>query len=115
MSELGSRIPTYEQFLEYRAVVIQAIAAAWHDPAFLEYLKDSPKQAMFDRFGYKYPFSLDLKVRTGSAAWTPARTGGWTTQQNDTLQLVLPPAPAQQEQRAAALAAYNTEHIHILD
>ncbi|WP_447924185.1 BMA_0021/BMA_0022 family TOMM bacteriocin, partial [Burkholderia cepacia] len=28
------RLPTYEQFLEYRATVIRAIALAWHSPAF---------------------------------------------------------------------------------
>ncbi|WP_233838074.1 BMA_0021/BMA_0022 family TOMM bacteriocin [Paraburkholderia sp. ZP32-5] len=114
MSELGS-FPTYDEFLEYRAVIVQAIAAAWQDPAFLEQLIEHPKAALLERFGYHYPLNLALKVNPDSASWSPPTNGGWITKQNNALELMLPPAPAQQDQFAIALAAYNAKHIDILE
>jgi ribosomally synthesized peptide (two-chain TOMM family) len=113
MSQSGS-FPTYQQFLEYRAVIVQAIAAAWHDPEFLDHLLAHPKEALRERFDYDYPLDLNLRVRADSATWTLSTNGGWLTKQNNTLELVLPPAPAQEEQFAIALAAYNAKHIDFL-
>lgn len=113
LSELGS-FPTYDEFLEYRAVIVQAIAAAWHDPAFLAELIAHPKAALQERFGYHYPLNLALKVHADSATWSPPTNGGWITKENNALQLMLPPAPEQQDQYAIALAAYNAKHINIL-
>ncbi|TKC86002.1 hypothetical protein FAZ69_22100 [Trinickia terrae] len=113
MSSLDSSFPTYQQFLEYRAVIIQAIAATWHDEAFRERLKANPKEALRERFGYRYPFKLALKVNFDTAEWTPVSNGGWTALENNSLELVLPPAPARREQYAAALAAYNAKHISL--
>ncbi|MGH8779291.1 BMA_0021/BMA_0022 family TOMM bacteriocin [Paraburkholderia sp.] len=113
MNELAS-FPTYDEFLEYRAVIVQAIAASWHDPAFLEQLIEHPKAALFERFGYRYPLNLALKVHADSAMWSPPTNGGWITKENNSLELVLPPAPEQQDQFAIALAAYNAKHIDIL-
>jgi ribosomally synthesized peptide (two-chain TOMM family) len=114
MNEVANSFPTYLQFLEYRAVIIQAIAAAWQDPSFLERLKTHPRETLQERFGYHYPFKLDLKVQPDSSTWTPTRNGGWTTQHYNSLDLVLPPAPQDKTQFAAALAAYNAKHISIL-
>lgn len=113
MSQLAS-FPTYNQFLEYRAVIVQAIAASWHDPVFLEELIAHPKAALLKRFDYHYPLNLALKVHADSATWSPPTAGGWITKQENTLELMLPPAPAQQDQFSIALAAYNAKHIDIL-
>jgi ribosomally synthesized peptide (two-chain TOMM family) len=113
MSQFGS-FPSYQQFLEYRAVIVQAIAAAWHDPQFLDHLLAHPKEALHERFGYDYPLDLNLQVHADSATWTLATNGGWLTKQNNTLELVLPPAPSQEDQFAIALAAYNAKHIDFL-
>ncbi|AXE96247.1 BMA_0021/BMA_0022 family TOMM bacteriocin [Paraburkholderia sp. SIMBA_050] len=109
------RSPTYEQFIEYRAVIIKAIATAWHDQAFFQELTKHPVETLKNRFGYEYPFKIDLKVHPESATWTPAINGGWTTQQTNRFTLVLPPAPANQEQHALALAFYNAKHLYIMD
>ncbi|MBN3816778.1 hypothetical protein G3N57_09225 [Paraburkholderia sp. Se-20369] len=109
------RLPTYEQFLEYRAAIIQAIARAWHSPAFFGELEADPVKALRDQFGYHYPFRLDLKVQTKSSTWTPSVNGDWTSGHKNKLTLVLPPAPKNAEQFAQALAAYNANHITIMD
>ncbi|CAB3750677.1 ABC transporter ATPase [Burkholderia sp. MSh2] len=109
------RSPTYEEFLEYRAVIIEAIALAWHSPVFLEALETDPIQALSDQFQYDYPFQIDLQVKNDTSRWTPDVNGGWTTLRNNRLTLVLPPAPEDLSQYAQALAAYNANHIDILD
>ncbi|MGU7770115.1 BMA_0021/BMA_0022 family TOMM bacteriocin [Burkholderia sp. MR1-5-21] len=109
------RLPTYEQFLEYRATIIQAIALAWHSPAFLDELESDPVKALSDHFGYDYPFQLDLKVQTKSSEWTPGVNGDWTAGPRNRLTLFLPPAPEDETQFAQALAAYNANHIYIMD
>ena len=114
MNKLAS-FPTYDEFLEYRAVIVQAIAASWHDSAFLEQLLEDPKAALFERFGYRYPFDLALKVQADTATWSPSTNGGWITRQNNALELVLPPAPQREDQHAIALAAYNAKHIDIFE
>ncbi|SDG17240.1 BMA_0021/BMA_0022 family TOMM bacteriocin [Paraburkholderia phenazinium] len=111
----NTSIPTYEQFLEYRAVIIKAIATAWHDKAFLKELEAHPVETLKERFGYDYPFKIALKVHSPSAKWTPEINGGWTTQKNNTFTLILPPAPAKKEQYALALASYNSNHIYLMD
>lgn len=115
MSNFENSFPTYHQFLEYRAVIVQAIAVAWHDDAFREALIADPKKALFERFDYQYPFNLTLKAQLDTSEWTPLTNGGWTTLENNVLELVLPPAPAQPEQQAVALAAYNAKHISVFD
>ena len=114
MSHFDNSFPTYHQFLEYRAVIIQAIAVAWHDDQFRERLQAHPKEALFERFDYRFPFNLAMKAQLGTSEWTPSTNGGWTTLENNALELVLPPAPAQREQYAVALAAYNAKHISVL-
>lgn len=109
------RLPTYEQFLEYRATVIRAIALAWHSKAFLDELEADPVQALRKHFDYHFPFDLDLKVQTKSSAWTPGVNGDWTAGQKNKLTLFLPPAPANEKHFAQALAAYNANHITIME
>ena len=105
------RTPTYDQFLECRAVIIKAIATAWHDKRFLEDLEARPVETLKERFGYDYPFKIALKVYPHSATWTPEINGGWTTVHKNKFTLVLPPAPPKKEQHAIALASYNANHI----
>ncbi|AOK20721.1 hypothetical protein WL40_06045 [Burkholderia ubonensis] len=109
------RLPTYEQFLEYRTAIIQAIALAWQSKEFLKELEKDPVKALRDHFGYDYPFQLDLQVQPKSSTWTPAVNGDWTAGRKNKLTLILPPAPADEKQFAQALAAYNANHITIID
>ncbi|RQR61896.1 hypothetical protein DIE07_07610 [Burkholderia sp. Bp9002] len=109
------RLPTYEQFLEYRAVIIRAIALSWHSTVFLDELEADPVKALREHFDYHFPFRLDLKVQTKSSAWTPSVNGDWTSGHKNKLTLVLPPAPADETQFAQALAAYNANHVTIMD
>lgn len=108
------RSPSYEQFLEYRAVIIKAIARAWHDPDYRRELQEDPVSAL-KTLGYSYPFKIKLKVQTDTSTWTPGVNGGWTTCRQNKLTLVLPPAPARKEDYAVALASYNANHIDIMD
>ncbi|WP_423369800.1 BMA_0021/BMA_0022 family TOMM bacteriocin [Burkholderia sp. LMG 32019] len=105
------RLPTYEQFLEYRETVIRAISLAWHSPAFLDELEANPAHALREHFDYHFPFNLDLKVQTKSSAWTPGVNGDWASGPKNKLTLFLPPAPADETQFEQALAAYNANHI----
>ncbi|MCA8299977.1 BMA_0021/BMA_0022 family TOMM bacteriocin [Burkholderia seminalis] len=109
------RLPTYEQFLEYRATVIRAIALAWHSSAFLDELEADPIEALREHFDYHFPFRLDLKVQPKSSEWTPTVNGDWTAGRRNKLTLYLPPAPADKAQFAQALAAYNANHITIME
>jgi ribosomally synthesized peptide (two-chain TOMM family) len=103
-------LPTYDQFLEFRAVIIQAIALAWNDKKFLHELREDPKDALEKQFGYKYPGPINFKVQENTSTWMPDLVGGWKTNQLNGLELVLPPAPAQ-DQMTVALAAYNAKHL----
>ncbi|WP_116136273.1 BMA_0021/BMA_0022 family TOMM bacteriocin [Trinickia diaoshuihuensis] len=104
-------LPSYDQFLEFRAVIIEAIALAWRDADFLGELRKDPKQALKDQFGYEYPAQVNLKVNNNTSTWLPDLTGGWKTNQLNALELVLPPAPAP-DQMTVALAAYNAKHLN---
>lgn len=104
-------LPSYDQFLEFRAVIIEAIALAWNDPAFHEQLLESPKQALKQKFDYQYPGHVHLKTQDNTSTWLPGVTGGWRTNLLNALELVLPPAPAQ-DQMSVALAAYNAKHLN---
>lgn len=105
-------MPSYDQFLEYRAVIVQAIAVAWHDSKFRERLVADPVGTLHEYFDYRFPMKMHLEVHENSSAWTPLTNGGWTTNEVNRLALMLPPAPPP-EQRAAALAAYNAKHISL--
>lgn len=111
MTQPSPILPTYDQFLEFRAVIIQAIALAWNDPTFFDQLVEDPKDALEKHFGYEYPVPVELKVQRDTSTWLPDLVGGWKTNQLNALELILPPAPAQ-EQMAVALAAYNAKHLN---
>ena len=105
---------SYDKFLQFRSVVIQAIAKAWQDEAFHEQLKLSPKVALKEAFDYDFPFNLDLKTNDDNAAWDQTEQGGWLVYEQNDLEMILPPPPAP-EQEAVALAAYNAQHISFLE
>ena len=106
-------LPSYDQFLEFRAVIIEAIALAWRDPAFLAELRENPKHALKERFNYAYPAQVNLKVQNDTSTWMPGLTGGWKTTRFTALEIVFPPAP-EPEQMTVALAAYNAKHLNPL-
>ncbi|KVE38735.1 BMA_0021/BMA_0022 family TOMM bacteriocin [Burkholderia sp. TSV86] len=110
MMDHSANLPTYEQFLEFRAAVIRAIAVAWNDNDYLDQLLADPVKALHDKFDYRFPLAVDLKAVAETATWTPETTAGWTCIKNNVLELVLPPAPPQ-DQEAVALAAYNSRNL----
>jgi ribosomally synthesized peptide (two-chain TOMM family) len=105
---------TYQKFLYFRATIIQAIAIAWADPEFKQSLLKNPKEALLERLGYKLPFDMHLAAVPDSALWNPSLNLGWISLQEDGLEMILPPKPAD-GQEAIALAAYNTQHLTFLN
>jgi ribosomally synthesized peptide (two-chain TOMM family) len=110
-TEIGS----YDKFQAYRAVIMQAVALAWRDAAFKAELKSDPKGTLLERFGYRFPFRMDVEVIESGAEWRPSLVGDWLAHTENFLEMVLPPAPAQAADRAEALAAYNANHIDFLE
>lgn len=105
--------PSYETFLQYRAVILRAIGRAWTDPAFKSALQEKPKTALKSAFRYDFPYDMNLSVLDGSAEWTPAANGGWTNTMQNQVTLVLPPKP-EAGQEAVALAEYNANNLTFL-
>ncbi|MBC7860139.1 MAG: hypothetical protein H7Z39_15495 [Burkholderiaceae bacterium] len=103
----------YDTFIQYRAVIIRAIALAWKDPAFKAELFKEPKSALKETFQYDFPYDMDVNVLDGSARWSPTSTVGWTVTAQNTVRLVLPPKPEAGEE-AVALATYNAQHLTFL-
>jgi ribosomally synthesized peptide (two-chain TOMM family) len=121
----------YDDFLQLRAAVVRAVAMAWvadhptpsgQDPdprqPFRKEFLDNPLTAMNEWFGYECPFDLDLTVQPSDPddppdIFAPAYTGGWVGIDN-TIRLYLPPPPAEKEQWAEALAAYNQKRSMFL-
>ena len=104
---------TYDQFLAYRAAIMQAIALAWRDDNFRGQLIETPKQALKDGIGYDFPFNMELTVDVDNATWDPLTVADWRVTHRSRLQMVLPPAPPMAE-RVEALAAYNASHLTFL-
>jgi ribosomally synthesized peptide (two-chain TOMM family) len=105
---------TYDRFIKYRAVIMQAIALSWRDPAFRKQLHKNPKAALLRHFHYEFPFNMDLEVHFDNAEWAPETVADWHIIQRNLLQMVLPPAPPMAQQ-VEALAAYNTTHLTFLN
>ncbi len=104
---------TYDKFLEYRAVVIEAIAKAWQDEVFYEELKADPVVALKDGLDYDFPFNMNLAINPENAVWDPETTVDWIVNTENSLELILPPKPEEGEE-AVALAKYNSSHLTFL-
>lgn len=111
----------YQDFLEFRSNVIQAIATAWNDDQYRQQLLEDPKKAMAERLGYHYPFDMDLKAQYDNATWDQKANSGWVVNKENIVELVLPPRPEvsgdsreKALQEALALAEFNTHHITFL-
>lgn len=106
--------PVYERFLQFRAVIIQAIALGWKDQAFHEKLVNDPKSALKDAFDYDCPFDINMVSNPDNAEWKPEFLTDWQVYKLNDLKMVLPPKPKNKEDKALALADYNTKHLTFL-
>lgn len=114
MSGNGS---VYDDFLEFRAVMVQAVARSWSDPDFKEKFEASPKQCLKEYFDYDFPFRIGFKwdetLKDSDYKWYPKGTGAWVGP-NNKLELILPPKP-EKDQASMALAAYHLGHLCLWD
>lgn len=114
MSGKGS---VYDDFLEFRAVIVQAVALSWRDSKFKERFKENPKKAMKEYFEYDFPFRMnfiwDDTLKDEDYRWYPKGTGAWVGPSNK-LELILPPKP-EQGQETIALAAYHLSNLAVWD
>lgn len=104
----------YQAFLDYRAIIICAIAKAWKDEVFKEELLANPKHALSVHFGYRFPYDMDLTVNANSAEYRPDLVNDWRAIEFASITLMLPPAPKDESERALALAEYNLRHLTFL-
>ena len=120
MSDEGERFEdnawsTWKQMLDWRDVWLKAVAMAWEDPAFKEYLLRDARGALREHLGYELPRFITFKVADHSAfpqgqpgqewGWTGPRKGEWQLPPAE-LTFPLPPPPAQEKQQAVALADF---------
>ncbi len=105
--------PEYSTFLDFRALVLRAIARAWSKPSYWEKLQYAPR-TVFAELGYPFPYDIDLEIDSHSAEYRPDLAGDWLCHKFATLTLVLPPAPENPADRAVALADYNYENLTFL-
>lgn len=106
-------LTSYTTFTNFRAVILSAIATAWIDSDFRTLLKEEPKRALKEKFGYNFPYDLELICNPDSADYEPALVNDWVAKHFSSIEIVLPPAPAE-EQRGVALAEYNLKHLTFL-
>jgi len=103
---------SYDLFIESRAQITRMIALAWNDPAVKRALKKDPRKAFKTYLNYDFPYpDLDLHATFGNADWSPQGFGDWVVKENETLELYLPPPPADLAQQGEALMAYNARHL----
>ncbi|WP_166875268.1 BMA_0021/BMA_0022 family TOMM bacteriocin [Massilia mucilaginosa] len=103
----------YDTFLQYRALIIRAIALAWKDPAFKSALYATPKEALKESLRYDFPYDMELAVIPNSASWRPELNAGWICHTQNVVGLTLPPRPEPGEE-AVALAEYNARFLTFL-
>lgn len=108
----NNKKPSYDDFLEFRAIILKAIAKCWNDQSAKTFFENDPKGALKEFFNYEYPFNSSITVDKDSAEYRPNLAGNWKANQFSSITLVLPPAPPEEE-RAAALAALNELHLTI--
>ena len=108
----------YDEFKNFRAAIVRAVAISWHDRTFAEVFRSDPFAAMKKWFGYDCPYALKMNVKLSNENknphhFMPVETGGWVGT-NNTIRLYLPPRPKDPAQRAEALAAYNQAYTLFL-
>ncbi|GAB6042966.1 BMA_0021/BMA_0022 family TOMM bacteriocin [Endothiovibrio diazotrophicus] len=101
----------YDRFLQFRAVIIRAVAVAWKEEAFHEAFKNDPRKALEIRFDYNCPFDIEIKSNPNNAAWDKNLQGDWLVYRRDELRMVLPPKPENPEDELIALTKYNRRHF----
>ncbi len=104
----------YRTFLDYRGIIICAVAKAWKDSVFWDELVADPQKALLKHFNYHFPYDLELSVNENSAEYRPDIVTDWKAIQFASITLMLPPAPENESERAIALAAYNLKHLTFL-
>lgn len=103
---------SYDVFIESRAQITRIIALAWNDPAVKKALKKDPRKAFKTYLNYDFPYKdITLHTTFGNAEWSPNGFGDWVVKENETIELVLPPPPADIAQQPEALMTYNARHL----
>lgn len=124
-----SETPGFKTFLDYRAIIICAIAKSWQSKEVWDAVVQDPKSALLKYFGYEFPYQMYLKCNANSAKYAPGTVNDWQAEIFCSVTLVLPPAPQvdrianetdeafQQRlyaERAVALAQYNLFNLSFL-
>ncbi|WP_338848122.1 BMA_0021/BMA_0022 family TOMM bacteriocin [Massilia sp. W12] len=118
--EIVPAMGIYDKFMQFRAVILCAVAECWSNPEFEQAMLDNTPKALFDAFGYIYPFSYRLTAQQGASEYTPRETLGWVINKQEKIRLPLPPKPvaapgvSQPELEARALANYYLHHISLV-
>jgi|SRR5712691_3716149 len=87
----------------------RAIAKAWTDPDFKARLINDPKGTFESELSYPINPALDLIIKDSARranTYNPKKDDPWVGIENSQLTLYLPPAPANQNQYAIAVADY---------
>lgn len=127
--EYHNQTVSFVNFLNYRAVIISAIAESWRNPKMHQELVAHPKDTLYKYFGYRFPFDMYLSVDNNSAKYEPSVVNDWRAKIFCEVCLVLPPKPeldrhedeseADYERRlygeqVVALAEYNQHNLSFL-
>ncbi len=115
MGEIQNRPAVYDRFLQFRAMVIQAIALAWKDKTFAKKFKSNPREAFFEAFGYDCPFDIDIVSEENNAKWGGYYSGEWETVQQEQITMVLPPKPEQADEEPIALLNWYANHLTFMN
>lgn len=101
----------YDKFISFRAATVEAIAYAWSNDDYRRQYLEDPVKFMKEHLGYEFNFNMDIKVEdTKLNRWRAKETGGWVGK-NNTLEMIFPPKPRDDEQQVVALATFNRNHL----
>lgn len=113
VAQIAYNTPSPKDFLNFRAMIIRAIAKCWIDEAYKNKFISDPVAALEEFPHYHYPYTAKVTVDRDSAVYRPDLVNNWQCKIFSSITLKLPPAPKESE-RAQALAAYNAMYLMFL-